>query len=65
VADPRDIHNADQAQAALKPMAINLWAYFNELTKQGFSRSEALALTRDWQRVVLQQTTSGPAKDES
>ncbi len=41
--------NVDQAVMGAAEIARAVGAYFNSLLAQGFTRDEALTLTRDWQ----------------
>lgn len=45
----------EQAEAALRDKAKYLFAHFTHLTKQGFTRTEALQLTIAMQQSLLTQ----------
>ena len=44
----------DQAGAALRDLAPVMSSYLNSLMKQGFKREEALILTVEMQRIMMQ-----------
>lgn len=51
-------HAFEQYNALLRDFASSVAAYFKALRTQGFTRAEALTLTRDWQRDSVRRFTS-------
>ena len=51
--DPRRVHLFDQSTGASAEWAAKLAAYYRALLAEGFSASDALALTRDYQAEVI------------
>jgi hypothetical protein len=62
--DAREIHEMEQAFAALRTLAGMVRRYFVALTEEGFNPVEALALTRDFQSEQVRMILSRIGKKE-
>lgn len=47
------IQALEQMQAMLRDVAPVLWAYYDDLKKQGFTDEQAFALVRDYQKIAF------------
>lgn len=48
-----NIHEMDQAKAALRDMAELTSKYYEELLEQGFSKTEAITLVATWSATLM------------
>jgi DNA-binding MarR family transcriptional regulator len=51
----RTTHMMDQGQEALRNMAKLIAAYLKELKASGLTDAEALYITADYQKIIMQQ----------
>lgn len=61
----RMIGQADQANETTKLLAKHMSAYFFALAETGLSRDEALALTREYQQMVMTMAFAAHMEKES
>ena len=47
--DPREIHDHEQGEAAMREVAFFIWTYYGELVRLGMSEESACKLTLAYQ----------------
>ena len=51
--DPREIHDHEQGEAAMREVAFFIWTYYGELVRLGMSEESACKLTIAYQDRLL------------
>ena len=53
ITDGYNTLNTKEINEAIEPVAKQLWIYYNKLIEQGFTKHQAIELTKSWQETIL------------